>query len=447
VDSLRLSHPRVRFEGRRGRSLRSTRMKTVRRCLLVTALAAATALSVGAAPALASGPNFSYVTGAALTDPTTGQELFGYNPNSERAIASTTKMMTALITLQHVSDLNTIFSQYNWRPAASDSQIGLAPKQKMSVYNLLIALLVPSADDAAMDLAYNVGHHSVARFVAMMNAEAVKLHLVRTHYFNPTGLDQRAVSNYSSAYDLTLLASYDMAHYPVFRHIVDLRSAVLSNGEEVQTTDGLLGEVPWINGVKTGHTDDAGYVLVSSGTQHGMRLIGSVLGTTSEAQRDYNGLTLMQWGFANFTHIHPVVGYSVVARPTVNGSSSAHTEITYAAGYQRDVAKRDRVSVDLVYSSSIDGPLPRNIDGPLPRNTIVGFANVIINGKRVAHIPLLLAHQIGAESPVVQAARFIGRPSTLIVLLLLVAIGAYLVMTRRRRARPQSRSRQPRTAL
>jgi D-alanyl-D-alanine carboxypeptidase (penicillin-binding protein 5/6) len=421
-------------------------MKIVRRCLLATAVAAVGALSVGVAPALAGGPDFSYVTGAALTDPTTGQELYGYNANGELAIASTTKMMTALVTLQQVHNLNTVFAQYKWRPAAEDSQIGLVPGQKMSVYDLLIALLVPSADDAAMDLAYNIGHHSVARFVAMMNAEAAKLHLVRTHYFNPTGLDQGAVSNYSSAYDMTLLAAYDMAHYPVFARIVDLRSAVLSNGESVQTTDGLLGQVPWINGVKTGHTLDAGYVLVSSGTQHGMRLIGSVLGTTSEAERDYNALTLLQWGFANFTHIQPVVGNSVITRPKVNGSST-HTEIVAAAGYQRDVPKSDRIAVRLTYSASIDGGLPGDIDGPLPRNTIVGFASVLINGKRVAHIPLLLAHQIPAESPVTQAARFIGRPSTLIVLLLLAAIGAYLVSTRRRRARPRTRSRQPRTAL
>jgi D-alanyl-D-alanine carboxypeptidase (penicillin-binding protein 5/6) len=404
--------------------------------VLTAAIASVAALSIPVASALATGPNLS-VTAASLTDPTTGQQLYGFNPNAKEAIASTTKLMTALITLQHVGNLNTIFTQMNFRPQPADSQIGLVPGQKMSAYDLLIALLLPSADDAAMDLAYNVGHHSVRRFVKMMNAEAVALHLTRTHYANPIGLDQ--AGNYSSAYDLTRLAAYDMAHYPIFRRIIDWPSATIPDVGEVFNTDGLIGEVRWINGVKTGHTADAGYVLVSSGTQHRMRLIGAVLGTSSEAARDQNGLALLEWGFANFKHVQPVIGGSVMARPTVNGSSS-HAELIAANGFQKDLPKRDRVSVKLQH-------VPSNLQGPLPARAVEGFALVRVNGVVVARIPLLLHRAVPAESPLTAAARFVGRPSTLIVLLLLATAGGAVAITRRRQPRPRTRSRTARTAL
>ncbi len=156
----------------------------------------------------------------------------------------------------------------------------------MSVHDLLIALLLPSADDAAEDLAYNVGGSSVPRFLAMMNAKARALGLTHTHYTTPIGLD--TPGNYSSAFDLDKLAAYLLAHSPFFRRIVDMPSATLHTGPVgyVVNRNDLVGRVPWINGVKTGHTSGAGYVLVASGTRDGMTLIGSVLGTSSESARD-----------------------------------------------------------------------------------------------------------------------------------------------------------------
>src|SRR6201999_4620723 len=99
------------------------------------------------------------------------------------------KLMTALVVLEHVHKLSTVFTQNDYTAASVDSQIGLEPGERMSVHDLLLAMMLPSADDAAEDLAYNVGHGSVARFVAMMNARARELHLTHTHYTTPIGLD------------------------------------------------------------------------------------------------------------------------------------------------------------------------------------------------------------------------------------------------------------------
>ena len=114
---------------------------------------------------------------AALIDESSGQQLYGLNANAEVAIASTTKLMTALVTLHHAR-LRDMFTDPDFIPAAEDSQIHLEPGERMSVHDLLIALMLPSADDAAEDLAFNVGHGSVSRFVAMMNARA---HELRPH--------------------------------------------------------------------------------------------------------------------------------------------------------------------------------------------------------------------------------------------------------------------------
>src|SRR6185312_10779744 len=172
---------------------------------------------------------------ATLIEAGSGEQLYGRSANSRQAIASATKLMTALVTLEHAHRLGDMFTQNGYRSAAEDSQIGLVPGERMSVHDLMIALMLPSADDAAEDLAFNVGHGSVARFVGMMNAKARELGLNHTHYSTPIGLD--TPGNYSSASDLAKLARYVMQSSPFFRRAVALPSAVLHTGRHVRVVD------------------------------------------------------------------------------------------------------------------------------------------------------------------------------------------------------------------
>jgi len=139
-----------------------------------------------------------------LIDAGSGRELYADNAADQLPIASTTKLMTALVTLEHEPRLSRILTQNDYYPAAGYSQIGLVPEERMSVHDLMLALLLPSADDAAEDLAYNIGGGSLPKFVAMMNARARQLGLLHTHYSTPIGLD--TPGNYSSASDLVKLA-------------------------------------------------------------------------------------------------------------------------------------------------------------------------------------------------------------------------------------------------
>jgi serine-type D-Ala-D-Ala carboxypeptidase (penicillin-binding protein 5/6) len=356
--------------------------------------------------------------------------LYGDSLNREVAIASTTKLMTALIVLDHVHRLGTIFTQPDYHAAPSDSQIGLEPGDRMSVHDLLIALMLPSADDAAEDLAYNVGHGSVARFVGMMNARARQLGLTHTHYSTPIGLD--TAGNYSSAADLVKLADYDLTHSPFFARIVASPSAVLRTGpeHEVVNRNDLVGRVPWINGVKTGHTLDAGYVLVASAHRDGMTLISAVLGTDSESARDDNTMALLDYGFANFRPQTPIHAGEVMARPTVKDRPGEHAVVRASRSFTRILARSAHVGVRV--------QVPRQLVGPLPGQSVVGTAVVLVDGKPVARIPLVLGRRLAAVSGVTIAARFITKP----LMLLLIVVTLVLAMTvvglgrRRRRQRP-----------
>jgi serine-type D-Ala-D-Ala carboxypeptidase (penicillin-binding protein 5/6) len=402
------------------------------------ALCASAGLAAWPGPAIASSRPALRVRAAILIENTTGRVLDAVNPNQRLPIASATKLMTALLTLEHLRRLGTTFTQNNYVAASVDSQIGLAPGERMSVHDLLLALLLPSADDAAEDLAFNVGHGSVGRFVGMMNARARQLGLGHTHYSTPIGLD--TPDNYSSASDLVKLASFLLAHSPFFARVVALPHAVLHSGSHprsVTNRNDLVGRVPWINGVKTGHTSGAGYVLVGSGTRGEMTLLSAVLGTSSASARDANTLALLDYGFANFRLAHPVVAGSVLARPTVRDRPGVHAAVIAASTLTRLVGATTRLTVRV--------DLPHQLAGPLKRHAVVGSVIVLAHGRPIARTLLLLARALPAVSPLTLAARFITRPSTLAVLALLLGavLGLAWVWRGRRQGRPAAGSDAP----
>lgn len=375
------------------------------------------------------------VRAAEIIEASTGQALYARDGDGELAIASATKIMTALITLQHAR-LSQVFADPDFYPAAVDSQIGLVPGERMTVHDLLVALLLPSADDAAEDLASGVGHGSVSRFVAMMNAEAARLGLRHTHYSTPIGLD--TPGNYSSASDLVALTRYVRSTQPFFRQVVSLPGATIRMGSsqrEVTNLNTLVGRVSWVNGVKTGHTLDAGYVLVGSGTRDGMTLISAVLGAPSESARESDTLALLEYGFAEFRLVTPVKAGAVLARVPVNGSSSQTTPLVAASTFSHVVPRRTRIRV------RVDAP--KQLTGPLRAGAVVGSAVVLAAGHRLTSLPLRLLHAVPAP-PAGMLAGLGPGGVTLLLLGLLLIIGGLLRMRRRerRQARPEP-SRRP----
>ncbi len=404
-------------------------MMAIRGALAAACLCAAISIVLAPAASAAPAPDLS-ATAAILVAPKTGQVLYGSNADREVAIASTTKLMTALVTLEHTR-LGQVFADPDYIPAASDSQLGLEPDERMSVHDLLLAMLLPSADDAAEDLAYNVGHGSVARFVAMMNRRARQLGLDHTHYSTPIGLD--TPGNYSTASDLVKLAEYDLSTQPFFRRAVALPSAVLHTGDEVRVVvnrNDLVGRVPWINGVKTGHTSDAGYVLVASARRDGMTLLSAVLGTASEAARDQNTLTLLDYGYSNFRDETPVRAGTVLARPTVKDQPGKRAVVIASRTFTRVLARDSRVRIRV--------DVPHQLAGPLPQHAVVGTVIVMAGRHQIDREPLMLAQALPAVSAFTLAGHFVTRSSTVVSLLVLLCVAiAFTVYRggRHRRAR------------
>jgi D-alanyl-D-alanine carboxypeptidase (penicillin-binding protein 5/6) len=402
--------------------------------LAASAVGALCTIAAGAglaAPATAAAPQLS-ARAAVLIEQSTGRRLYGTNAEQPLPIASATKLMTALVTLEHVKRLGATFTQNDYYPASADSQIGLVPGERMSVHDLLLAMMLPSGDDAAEDLAFNVGHGSIDRFVAMMNARARALGLTHTHYTTPIGLD--ATGNYSSAADLVKLANYVLTHSRYFARIVALPRAVLHTGNYTRVVvnrNTLVGRVPWVNGVKTGHTLDAGYVLVASATRNGMTLLSAVLGAASPGARDANTVALLNYGFDTFGLRTPVRAGIVIARPTVKDRPGVHAQVVAAASFTRLLARSSKLTLRVV--------APPQLAGPLPRHAVVGHVVVLANRRAIGRVPLLLAAALPAVSPLTLAARFLTRPSTLVWLVALLGavavVGVWRLRSRGRDAR------------
>ena len=192
------------------------------------------------------------VARAIVIDARSGEALLAKHPDARRPIASTTKLMTALLTLES-GKLERTFTAPAYNALPAESKINLRRGERMKVRDLLTALLLESANDAAVDLAVGVAGSREA-FVAKMNAARAQLGLRNTHYANPIGLD--APANYSSARDLATLARQLMAN-PTFARDVDRPRATLRSGDHPRTIRNrnlLIGRYPFVDGVKTGHT-------------------------------------------------------------------------------------------------------------------------------------------------------------------------------------------------
>ncbi|WP_297149467.1 D-alanyl-D-alanine carboxypeptidase family protein [Thermogemmatispora sp.] len=239
---------------------------------------------------------------AMLLDADSDRILADINGEVPRPMASTTKIMTAVIALQ-IGNLDqeiTVGADAVSEVRDNDgSNAGLQVGEQLTLRDLLYALLLPSGDDAAIAIADGLSG-STAKFVALMNLFALRLHLFQTHYANPDGLP--APGHYTTAFDLVRLAHYAMS-IPLFAQIVGTRvysvPATATHAAHVWTsTNELLSTYSGATGIKTGFTGEAGYCLVFSATRNGHHLIGVVLDTPGPEARFQDARRLLDWGFS-----------------------------------------------------------------------------------------------------------------------------------------------------
>jgi D-alanyl-D-alanine carboxypeptidase len=240
-------------------------------------------------------------TAAIVVDMDSGRIVFSHNANSREEMASTTKIMTAILVLESLP-LDKKVTIPNGAGGTAGSSLGLRSGDKYTVEQLLYTMLVSSANDAAVALA-QAAAGSVKNFVAEMNTKAEALGLTNTHFANPHGL--HAEKHFASAKDLATLTRYAMKN-PEFRRIVRTRQYELyrpgqADPLELKNSNALLKQAAWVTGVKTGSTPYADYCLVASGKREGISLVAVLLGSASDELRWKESMGLLEHGFSRYS--------------------------------------------------------------------------------------------------------------------------------------------------
>ena len=375
-------------------------------------------------------PDLPGAQAAILIDARDGGILFQRDPDERRSIASTTKLMTALLTLERAKPGDVYRAPvYNALPV--ESKIDLRAGERVRVDDLLEALLLESANDAAVTLAEGVSGTRPA-FVRDMNARARELGLTGTSYANPIGLDDPG--NYSTARDLAALARRLMRNRR-FASVVGMPVANLESGARpraVANRNDLIGQYDFVDGVKTGHTGTAGYVLVGTARSRlGARVISVVLGEPSEAARDAESLALLRYGLAQFRRVQPLEKSKPLASAAVEYFDERASLVPASdALVVTRRGQRVRTSVDA----------PEELEGGLPAGHPVGRITVLRGDQVVRRVRLVTATAVPGAGPlrVVVGTLGIALVPLLAALALLVVA---LVVVIRRRPPPKAGSR------
>jgi serine-type D-Ala-D-Ala carboxypeptidase (penicillin-binding protein 5/6) len=386
------------------------------------------ALAATAAPAQAADrpPPLPNAQAAIVIDGRDGELMFAKRADSRRQIASTTKLMTALLTLERTRPRQVIRAA-DYDAAPVESQIGLRAGERMRVADLLEALLIESANDAAVTLAEGISGSTDA-FVADMNARAAELGLTDTSFANPIGLDDPA--NYSTARDLAALA-FVLMQRPRFARVVDEPVVELESGARPRVLDNrnaLIASYPFVDGVKTGHTTQAGYVLIGSArSRNGGRVISVVMGEPSEAARDADTLKLLRWGLGQFQRVRVLDSRRPLAR----------ADIEYFEDEQAALVPQRGVVLTLRNGQEVRRRVraPEELSGPLPARDRVGSATVTVDGERVRRVALVTAAEVPEAGTLRVLVSVLGVPLTVLAVAAILLLAVLLTLRLRARFR------------
>src|SRR6266404_2796453 len=296
--------------------------------------------------------------------------------------ASLTKLMTAYIVFQELAagklklDEQVMVSEHAWRSEGSRTFIELG--KPVSIQDLILGMIVQSGNDATIALAERIAG-TEQTFAQLMNANAARLGMVGTHFDNSSGLP--SPQDYTTARDMSLLAVAMIRDFPQYYKYYSVREFE-HNGIKQQNRNGLLERDPTVDGLKTGHTDSAGFCLVTSALRDGMRLVSVVLGSTSMKARENASAALLNYGFAFYDTKLVVKGGAVLAS----------TKVWKAAASPVDVGIKDDLYLTLPRGQAADVKTavdvqPRLI-APLSLDANVGQLRVFAGNQTLATQPV-----------------------------------------------------------
>ena len=348
---------------------------------------------------------------AILIDYHTGRILYEKNAREALPPASVTKIMTLILVLEAVRDgrasLDDIVVTSDRAARMGGTQIWLEPGERMPLKDMLYAVAVGSANDAAFALAEHIAGSEPA-FVEMMNQKARELGMTASHFATPSGLPPQSVGknepHVMSAYDIAIMSRYALG-LPMFLDLVSTWGPVTMRPETIQQPvlwnyNRLMNSYPGMDGIKTGMTAEAGYCLSATAVRDGLRLIAVTLGARTAQERDADITRLLNYGFSRLKAVEVVK----------EGDSVAEVEVTKArdpfiplvAGAHLTVSMER--GVDLVPETEL--VLTRPIVAPMPAGEEVGYLVATLEGQEVGRVPVLTSRPIEKASVLQMIGRY-----------------------------------------
>src|SRR6202165_12131 len=353
-------------------------------CVFLTAFAAfpcfAETPAPAAAPAIPTAPQVdarAYI----VVDYRTDKILAAKDATARMEPASLPKLITAHIVCQELAagklklDEQVMVSEHAWRSEGSRTFIELG--KPISIQDLILGMIVQSGNDATIALAERIGG-TEETFAQMMNADAKRLGMTGSHFENSSGLP--SAQHYTTARDLSLLAIAMIREYPQYYKWFSVREFE-HNGIKQQNRNGLLDKDPTVDGLKTGHTDSAGYCLVTSALRDGMRLVSVVMGSKSMKARETASSALLNYGFTFYDTKLVVKGGAILATAQVWKAQNPSVDL----GIKDDLyITLPRGTADIKTAADVRARLI----APLDLDTAVGSLRVFAGGQTLTTLPL-----------------------------------------------------------
>ncbi len=337
-------------------------------------------VAAGSAAAKPAAPVQALARAWFVEDTATGAVLTSHDADMRMPIASITKLMTVLVALDHhkLTDVVTVDPRVT---TVGQESIDLRAGEQMTVLDLIKGALIQSANDAVDALALSIAP-SFPAFAVLMNEKARQLGLDNTNFVRPDGLD--APGEYSTASDVARLA-IDAMRVPIIRDTVREKTAMISGDRTLHTWNDLLGVVPGVIGVKTGHTDEAGWCQVAALRGQGVTIYAVILGSPSESQRDTDLEAMLEWGLDQFRVVDAISDARVYA----------HVGLPYGKAPLALVARSSLLTV-----ARIGLPLqervvaPATVSLPVTAGQVIGQVTVWAGTKLVGKRPLVAARSV-----------------------------------------------------
>ena len=331
---------------------------------------------------------------AILVDEDSGTVLYEKNADEQRPIASITKVMTLLLTFQALEEgkisLEDLVPVSEHAYSMGGSQIWLEPGEQMPLNEMLKAICVSSATDAAVAVAEYVGGSEPA-FVQMMNEKAAQLGMTATHFENACGLDQEG--HLSSARDVATMSREMLLHHTEVRDYCSIWTDTLRNGAtQLVNTNKLLKSYTGITGLKTGTTSKAGVCISASAERDGLRLIAVVLGSTSGKERFEAATTLLNYGFAHYENVTAELPQDAPQSLPVRRGTADIVPLQYDAPQKCLMPKGQGDALQI----RVD--LPGELEAPVTAGTPVGTVQLLDGERELQRFSITAAQDVDALS-------------------------------------------------